>query len=219
MLDENIKNRGLLLVLSSPSGAGKTTLSRRLLETDNRLTMSISMTTRSPRPGEIDGQDYIFVDESEFERRIKAGDFLEHAKVFDNHYGTPKNFVESALEQGRDILFDIDWQGTQQLVELVPNDIVKVFILPPTWEALEERLKKRAQDSDEIVKHRMSKAADEITHWSEYDYVLINDDIVKTQGQIETILSAERIKRQRQVGLSSFVGKLTAKHIESGKKS
>jgi len=208
MLDSRIKHRGLLLVLSSPSGAGKTTLSRRLLEADTRLTMSISATTRPPRPREVDGQDYIFVDEDEFVRRMEAGEFLEHATVFGNRYGTPRQPVERALEAGRDVLFDIDWQGTQQLVELVSSDLVKVFILPPSWQALEERLKTRNQDSDDVVKRRMSEAANEITRWSEYDYVLINDDINRTQAQIETILAAERLKRERQIGLSSFVKNL-----------
>jgi guanylate kinase len=205
-----IQRRGLMLVLSSPSGAGKTTLSRRLLQTDPAITMSVSVTTRSPRPNEIDGSDYFFVTDEEFKRRIGAGDFLEHALVFGNRYGTPRAAVMEALAQGRDVLFDIDWQGTQQLRDQAGGDVVTVFVLPPSKSELERRLRARAQDSEEVVSRRMAKANDEISHWAEYDYILVNDDANRAQTQLETILAAERLKRARQVGVPAFVSSLTA---------
>ncbi len=201
----DITRSGLMLVLSSPSGAGKTTLSHRLLDTDNNLNMSISVTTRSKRPGEKDGQDYAFVSSDEFERKAQQGDFLEHAIVHGHRYGTPRQPVEEALAQGKDILFDIDWQGTQQLNETALDNLVKVFILPPSWAELEERLKRRAQDPPAVVVKRMAKASDEISHWPEYDYVIVNDDLDRSQYVLEAILAAERARRWRQIGLADFV--------------
>ncbi len=201
-----IARRGLMLVLSSPSGAGKSTLSRRLLEVeDGRVAMSVSTTTRPPRPGEVDGKDYNFVDLATFERMVKDDALLEHARVFDNYYGTPAAPVESALSAGRDVLFDIDWQGTQQLAQKNPKDLVRVFILPPSTVELARRLKARGQDSDEVVARRMAKAGEEISHWAEYDYVIINDDLEEALGRIRAILEAERLKRDRQTGLVDFV--------------
>jgi guanylate kinase len=203
-----IRRRGLMLVLSSPSGAGKTTLSRRLLEEDPEITMSVSVTTRPPRPGEVDGQDYHFVNHARFESMVEGEELLEHAKVFGNMYGTPKATVFAALDAGRDVLFDIDWQGTQQLGSTVGQDMVKVFILPPSVEALEQRLRKRAQDTDDVVAGRMAKAADEMSHWNEYDYVVINVDVEESLASIRAILHAERLKRARQKGLADFVNRL-----------
>src|SRR6202171_3082770 len=197
-----IARRGVMFVLSSPSGAGKTTLSRGLVEADGNISMSVSVTTRPPRRGEVDGQDYRFVSKPEFDRLVEAGDLLEHAKVFDNYYGTPKRPVEEALAQGRDVLFDIDWQGTQQLESSAPNDLVSVFILPPSMQALERRLEARPQDSSDVVAKRMARAADEMSHWAEYDYVLINVDIERSLSQVRAILEAERLRRQRPVGLN-----------------
>ena len=201
----DIKRRGLLLVLSSPSGAGKSTLSRLLLEKDDQITMSISTTTRPPRPGEQDGVDYNFVSIPEFEDLVEKDGFLEHARVFDNYYGTPAAPVEKALQEGQDILFDIDWQGTQQLQQKKGNDLVRIFILPPSKQELESRLKKRAQDSDEVVARRMAKANQEISHWAEYDYIIVNEDLDKAEEELFSILKAERLKRERQTGLVSFV--------------
>ena len=200
-----IVRRGLMLVLSSPSGAGKTTLSRGLLASDDTVTMSVSMTTRSPRPGEVDGEDYIFVDPQQFGEMRNRGELLEFAKVFDNYYGTPKAPVEAALSSGRDVLFDIDWQGTQQLQEAAADDLVRVFILPPTAAELERRLRSRAQDSPEVVSARMAEASDEISHYAEYEYILVNHDAEESLRQIKAILMAERLKRARQTGLSDFV--------------
>ena len=208
MSSDNIQRRGLMLVLSSPSGAGKTTLSRRLLASDDAITMSVSCTTRAPRTGEEEGKDYFFVSSSMFTQMAEGGAFLEHAVVFGNHYGTPKEPVMLSLAKGRDVLFDIDWQGTQQLKEKMRDDLVSIFILPPSHAELERRLKTRAEDSDEIVAGRMAKAADEISHWPEYDYVIVNDDVDKALGDIQAILNAERLKRSRQTGISAFVGKL-----------
>jgi guanylate kinase len=208
MSNDQIRRRGLMLVLSSPSGAGKTTLSRRLLESDRDITLSVSATTRARRPTEKEGADYYFVAPEAFERMVGAGEFLEHATVFSNRYGTPRAVVMDELARGRDILFDIDWQGTQQLKEKMRDDLVSIFILPPSHAELERRLKTRAEDSDEIVAGRMAKAADEISHWPEYDYVIVNSDLDKALGDIQAILNAERLKRSRQTGISEFVGKL-----------
>jgi guanylate kinase len=194
-----------MLVLSSPSGAGKTTLSRQLLENDSHIQLSISYTTRDKRPGEKDGVDYRFIDTVTFRGMIDRGEFLEHARVFDHYYGTPRAPVETALDSGRDMLFDIDWQGTQQLTEKGRKDVVTVFILPPSTRDLERRLISRAQDSADVVARRMSKAADEMSHWAEYDYAIINKDIATSLNQLKSILTAERLKRARQFGLSDFV--------------
>jgi guanylate kinase len=200
-----IARRGLMLVLSSPSGAGKTTIARALLARDANLAMSVSVTTRPPRPGEVAGRDYDFVDAAAFARMEAAGALLEHAVVFGNRYGTPRAPVEAQLAAGRDVLFDVDWQGTQQLRQSARGDLVSVFILPPSHDELERRLRRRAQDTDEVVRHRMARAADEISHWAEYDYIIINDCIDKAVGQAEAVLAAERLRRDRQVGLSDFV--------------
>lgn len=206
--DSDIARRGLMLVLSSPSGAGKTTLSRMLLESDPGIEMSVSVTSRPPRPGETGGRDYYFVDKTEFQRMKRGGELLEWATVFGNLYGTPKAPVEKALAAGRDVLFDIDWQGTQQLQQKSPRDLVRVFILPPGAKKLEERLKTRAQDPPDIVKARMAMASDEISHWAEYDYVVINRDRDAALKEISAILSAERLRRERRTGLVDFVRRL-----------
>jgi guanylate kinase len=200
-----IQRRGLMLVLSSPSGAGKTTLSRQLLENDSQIQLSVSFTTREKRPGEKDGVDYKFIDTASFRGMIERGELLEHARVFDHYYGTPGAPVEAALNAGRDMLFDIDWQGTQQLKEKGREDLVTVFILPPSTRDLEKRLITRAQDSPEVVARRMAKAADEMSHWAEYDYTVINRDIATSIIQLKSILTAERLKRERQYGLAEFV--------------
>jgi guanylate kinase len=200
-----IQRRGLMLVLSSPSGAGKTTLSRQLLENDSQIQLSVSCTTRERRPSEKDGVDYKFIDTASFRSMIERGEFLEHARVFDHYYGTPRAPVETALNAGRDMLFDIDWQGTQQLKEKGREDLVTVFILPPSTRDLEKRLITRAQDSPDIVARRMAKAADEMSHWAEYDYAIINRDIATSLIQLKSILTAERLKRERQYGLASFI--------------
>jgi len=207
-----IKRRGLMLVLSSPSGAGKTTLSRRLLASDPSIQMSVSATTRKPREGEIEGRDYFFLAAAEFERRAKTNAFLEHATVFENRYGTPKQAVDDILASGKDVLFDIDWQGTQQLKQQAREDVVTVFVLPPSHNELERRLHTRAQDSEEVVQSRMAKAAGEISHWPEYDYIIVNEVVDTALMQLETILAAERLKRTRQIGLPDFVRNLTAKN-------
>jgi guanylate kinase len=200
-----IQRRGLMLVLSSPSGAGKTTLSRGLLANDANVTMSVSATTRSPRPGEVGGKDYRFLGVEDFLRMVQQGEFLEHAVVFGNHYGTPKVPVFEALAAGRDVLFDIDWQGTQQLRQQARDDVVSIFVLPPSRGELERRLKARAEDPADVIAKRMAKADGEISHWAEYDYVVINDDIARAQAQVDVILKAERLKRERQPGLPGFV--------------
>ena len=200
-----IQRRGLMLVLSSPSGAGKTTLSRQLLENDTQIQLSVSFTTREKRPGEKDGVDYKFIDSASFRGMIERGELLEHARVFDHYYGTPGAPVEAALNAGRDMLFDIDWQGTQLLKEKGREDLVTVFILPPSTRDLEKRLITRAQDSPEVVARRMAKAADEMSHWAEYDYAVINRDIATSLIQLKSILTAERLKRERQYGLAEFV--------------
>jgi guanylate kinase len=208
MSNDNILRRGLMLVLSSPSGAGKTTLSRRLLAADPAVAMSISCTTRAPRTGEEEGKDYFFVSPSMFAEMAKTDAFLEHALVFGNHYGTPREPVMLALAKGRDVLFDIDWQGTQQLRQQAGDDLVSIFVLPPSHEELERRLRARAQDSEDVVQARMSKANNEISHWAEYDYVVVNDDLDSTLQKIRTILDAERMKRGRQTGIAEFARKL-----------
>ncbi|MFX4222818.1 MAG: guanylate kinase [Thalassobaculum sp.] len=200
-----ITRRGLMLVLSSPSGAGKTSISRKLLELEDDLSLSISVTTRPRRPGEVHGRDYLFVDATEFQLMVNRGELLEHAKVFGNYYGTPRGPVEEALAAGQDVLFDIDWQGTQQLEANASRDLVSVFILPPSTRELERRLRSRAQDSDEVVAQRMAKAADEISHYPEYQYILLNDDMAASVDRVRAILHAERIKRERLVGLPDFV--------------
>ncbi len=201
----SIRRRGLLLVLSSPSGAGKTTLSRRLLASDTEIAMSVSVTTRAPRPGEVDGKDYHFVDTARFQAMRDAGELLEWAKVFDNFYGTPLGPVEAAIDAGRDVLFDIDWQGAQQLVEKLPHDLVRVFILPPSAQDLAVRLSARGQDSADVVARRMAAASAEISHWPEYDYVIINGDLDQSSRDLTSILTAERLRRERQLGLMDFV--------------
>ena len=208
-MSTNIPRRGLMLVLSSPSGAGKTTLSRGLLASDSNIMLSVSATTRKKRPNESEGRDYFFVSRDGFDAAIEAGEFLEYATVFDHLYGTPKKPVMDALAAGQDVLFDIDWQGTQQLKERAREDLVSVFVLPPTHDELERRLRIRAQDSEDVVRKRMSKAADEISHWPEYDYVIVNDDLAIAQEKIKAILDAERLRLTRQVGLSDFVRRLT----------
>ena len=200
-----IQRRGLMLVLSSPSGAGKTTLSRQLLGNDSQIQLSVSFTTREKRPGEKDGVDYRFVDTATFRGMIERAELLEHARVFDHYYGTPRAPVETDLNEGRDVLFDIDWQGTQQLKEKGREDLVTVFILPPSTRDLERRLITRAQDSPDIVAKRMAKAADEMSHWAEYDYTIINRDIATSLIELKSILTAERLKRERQYGLADFV--------------
>ncbi|MEQ8267805.1 MAG: guanylate kinase [Parvibaculum sp.] len=203
-----IHRRGLMLVLSSPSGAGKTTLSRRLLDSDPEIEMSVSATTRKARPGEVEGRDYFFLSTEDFGIMRNRGEFLESAKVFGNYYGTPKQPVEDALARGRDILFDIDWQGTQQLDETAPEDLVKVFILPPSAQELERRLERRAQDPADVVAARMEKASDEISHYQEYDYIIINDNVDKAFAELQAVLRAERLRRRRLTGLSNFVKQL-----------
>ncbi|MBP7064603.1 guanylate kinase [Ferrovibrio sp.] len=206
MRDEiKLERRGLMLVLSSPSGAGKTTISRRLLQAEPELHLSISVTTRQRRPGEVDGRDYHFIDNESFGLMINRHELLEHAKVFDNYYGTPREAVEHRLSRGQDILFDIDWQGTQQLRQHAEKDLVSVFILPPSTRDLEKRLHTRAQDSAEVVAKRMAKAADEISHWAEYDYIVINDNMERCLAEVTAILHAERLKRHRGTGLVDFV--------------
>jgi guanylate kinase len=209
MRDMDIKRRGLLLVMSSPSGAGKTTLSRKLLETDPGITMSVSVTTRSPRPGEVEGRDYYFISKRRFAEMRDQGELLEYAEVFGNLYGTPRKPVEEALAKGRDVLFDIDWQGTQQLAQAMEDDLVRLFILPPSADILHDRLIKRAQDASTVVAKRMAEASREISHWPEYDYVVVNADIDMALVEVRSILMAERLRRRRQVGLTDFVRQLT----------
>lgn len=208
MAGHGIKRRGILLVLSSPSGAGKTTITRALVEREPHLTLSVSVTTRPRRAGEIDGKDYHFVDSARFEKMVHDGDLLEHATVFGHSYGTPRGPLMAAIESGRDIITDIDWQGTQQLQAKIGADLVSVFILPPSMAALEARLKSRAQDSDEVVRGRMAKSSEELSHWDAYDYVVVNDDFEDSVRRVEAILTAERVRRLRQVGLAEFVNRL-----------
>ena len=197
--------------MSSPSGAGKTTLSRELVLLDENIIMSVSVTTRAKRPGEEEGRDYHFISKLLFEKMVQRGELLEWATVFGNMYGTPKAPVEKALAAGRDVLFDIDWQGTQQLAQAMEDDVVRVFILPPDAETLQDRLINRQQDSPLVIAKRMAKAPDEISHWAEYDYVIVNSDRATAFGEVQAVLRAERLKRKRQVGLTKFVRDLTAK--------
>lgn len=201
--------RGLLLVLSSPSGAGKTTLAHRLLTSDPNLVMSVSVTTRPMRPGEVDGQDYRFISEERFAEMRDAGDLLEWATVFDHAYGTPRGPVEARMADGGDILFDIDWQGAEQLAQKLPADVVRVFILPPSIPSLEARLRSRGQDGEAVIARRMARAKDEISHWGQYDYVLVNADLDVCTANLTAILAAERLRRERQTGLTRFVRSLT----------
>ncbi len=204
-MDHEIKRRGLMLVLSSPSGAGKTTISRALLKRDANVMMSGSVTTRPKRPGEVEGVDYFFLDPTEFNLMVNRGELLEYAKVFGHYYGTPRTPVEKALSAGRDVLFDIDWQGTQQLKASARDDLVSVFILPPSTAELEKRLRTRAQDSAKVVAERMAKAADEMSHWAEYDYIIVNRNVEESVMRVQAILAAERARRDRQIGLNDFV--------------
>ncbi|MGH6714952.1 MAG: guanylate kinase [Bradyrhizobium sp.] len=203
-----LERRGLMFVLSSPSGAGKTTLSRLLIQHMPGLRMSVSATTRPRRPGEVEGSDYLFVDKSRFEQMVNGNELLEWAVVFDNRYGTPRAPVEAALTAGEDVLFDIDWQGTQQLREKARADVVSVFILPPSAADLERRLHSRAQDSDDVIHARMSRASHEMSHWAEYDYIVVNHDIDEAFAEVQSILKAERLKRERRTGLTTFVRNL-----------
>lgn len=205
---DGVERRGLMFVLSSPSGAGKTTLSRLLIERVEGLSLSVSATTRPMRPGEVDGRDYAFVDETTFAAMVERNDLLEWAVVFDNRYGTPRAPVDAALSSGRDVLFDIDWQGTQQLREKARDDVVSVFILPPSAADLERRLHTRAQDSDDVIRERMARAAHEVSHWAEYDYIVINRNIDEAFAEVQSILKAERLKRERRTGLTAFVREL-----------
>ncbi len=206
----DLQRRGLMLVLSSPSGAGKTTISRRLLESEDVLNLSVSVTTRPPREGEVAGRDYHFIDTIDFNLMVNRDQLLEHAKVFGNYYGTPRKAVEDTLAQGHDVLFDIDWQGTQQLAEKARDDLVSVFILPPDWHELERRLFSRALDTPAEMNRRMAKATDEMSHWAEYDYVIINRDLESSTEAVRAILHSERLKRRRLVGLADFVKGLQA---------
>ncbi len=203
-----ILRRGLMLVFSSPSGAGKSTISKAILGLHENLTMSISATTRPIRPGEVDGKDYIFIDQAKFDQMVERRELLEYATVFGNSYGTPRAPVEEALSHGYDVMFDVDWQGTQQLKQNAREDLVSIFILPPTIEELERRLYARAQDTAEIVKGRMAKATSEMSHWAEYDYVIINHDLDESVKEVEAILAAERLRRDRRIGLGGFVREL-----------
>ncbi len=198
----------MMLVLSSPSGAGKTTMSRRLLAGDVNLTLSVSVTTRPRRPGEVNGTDYFFVDRDRYDAMLAAGELLEHADVFGHFYGTPRAEVEAGIAAGRDVLFDIDWQGTQQLKQSAREDLVSVFILPPSTAELERRLRGRAGDPEDVIAARMAKAADEISHWAEYDYIIVNEDIDTSVARVTAILAAERLRRERQTGLTDFVKEL-----------
>ena len=205
MIPNQVSRRGMMLVLSSPSGAGKSTISRALLANHDNLTMSISATTRSIRPGEVDGKDYIFIDQAKFDSMVAEGEFLEYATVFGNSYGTPRGSVMDALTSGQDVLFDVDWQGTQQLRQNALEDVVSIFVLPPSIEELERRLYSRAQDTEEVVKGRMARAHDEISHWAEYDYIIINEKVDISISTADSILTAERARRRRQIGLAEFV--------------
>jgi guanylate kinase len=203
-----IRRRGFLLVLSSPSGAGKTTITRLLLERDPTLALSVSVTTRPRRPSEIDGRDYHFIDQAEFDRMVAHGELLEHAIVFSHSYGTPRQPIDVAIAAGRDIVTDIDWQGTQQISGSLRDDLVTIFVLPPSKDSLEARLHTRAQDSPEVVALRMAKSSEELSHWPEYAYVIVNDDLERSVAEAQAIVTAERLKRERQIGLADFVTRL-----------
>lgn len=215
----HIKRRGILIIISSPSGTGKTTVANALLKNDLNLHMSVSATTRSPRSNEEHGKDYLFISEEEFLRHREAGNFAEHAKVFGNHYGTFKTTVDDAIDNGRDVLFVIDWQGTQQLSQSYAHDMVRIFMLPPTFEDLQSRLNYRGTDSNEIIQRRLLKATDEMSHWAEYDYVVINNDLEQTISAIHNIIKSERLRRRRQVDLVHFVTKLREDGEEYAKKN
>jgi guanylate kinase len=208
-IKDALKRRGLMFILSSPSGAGKTTVSRMLLEADKQIGLSVSVTTRPMRPGEVDGKDYIFVDKPTFQKMVEDEEFLEWAEVFGNLYGTPKAQIKAGLREGQDFLFDIDWQGTQQLYQRMETDVVRVFLLPPSIDELERRLHSRATDSEEVIKGRMARARAEISHWDGYDYVVVNDDIQACFETVRGILDSERLRRTRQTGLIDFVRELT----------
>ncbi len=209
--DYTLKRRGLMVILSSPSGAGKSTISRALIERDKNLTMSVSATTRQPRPGEIEGQDYYFVQKKVFETMVAKGQMLEHARVFDHFYGSPRRPVELSLSQGQDVIFDVDWQGTQQLSENAAQDMVRIFILPPSMEELERRLHSRAQDSSEVVKKRMAEAVSEMSHYPEYDYIVVNKDLAESISKVESILVAERQRTERQISLHDFITDISSR--------
>lgn len=204
----SIPRRGFMLCLSSPSGAGKTSICSRVLQLDTNTTLSVSVTTRPQRPGESEGDDYFFVSPDRYKKMVANDEFLEHATVFGHGYGTPKDFVFNSLASGKDILFDIDWQGTQQLSQIARTDLVSVFILPPTVSALEARLRTRAQDTDDVMRTRMSEASQEMSHWAEYDYVIVNETLTHSVNQVQSIITAERLKRTRQIGLTGFVNQL-----------
>jgi guanylate kinase len=204
-----IARRGMMLVLSSPSGAGKSTLCRKLIESDSEITLSVSVTTRAKRPNEVEGRDYFFVSPERFAQMVREDAFFEHAVVFGNRYGTPKGEVKKVLAEGRDVLFDIDWQGAYQLAQKAYGDLVRVFVLPPSRGELERRLKARAEDSPDVVARRMAEANSEISRWSDYDYVIVNDEVGRAHAQIQAIVAAERLNRQRQTGLVDFVRRLT----------
>ncbi len=206
----NIPRRPMLIAFSSPSGAGKTSITRRLLGADDQVRLSVSWTTRPMRPGEIDGQDYTFVDQAAFDAKAAEGGFIEHAGVFGKFYGTPRDYVEAEMANGRDVLFDIDWKGTQQLRAAMPDDLVSIFILPPSKAQLEERLRRRGQDDEDTVARRMAEANDELSHWAEYDYVIVNDFLERALQEAREIVAAERLRRHRQPGLVPFVQKMMA---------
>ncbi len=208
MLNEHVARRGLMFVLSSPSGAGNSTLARKLLEADENMSLSVSATTRAPRQSEVDGREYKFLSKQQFEDMADRGEFLEHAMVFGNHYGTPRAPVEAMLIQGRDVLFDVDWQGARALRAAEPQDVVGIFILPPSMAELERRLRARNEDAEEVINQRMARSLSEIGHWEEYDYVLVNTLLEQTLAQIKQILAAERLKRHRQMWLQLHVERL-----------
>ena len=208
MLNEHVARRGLMFVLSSPSGAGKSTLAKKLLESDENMSLSVSATTRAPRASEVDGREYKFIAKEQFEEMADRNEFLEHAMVFGNHYGTPRAPVEAMLIQGRDVLFDVDWQGARALRAAEPQDVVGIFILPPSMAELERRLRARAEDTEDVIQQRMARSLNEISHWEEYDYVLVNTLLEQTLAQIRQILAAERLKRHRQMWLQLHVERL-----------